>query len=59
MQRNSITKWMFSNVIIKQNNMGNMSIDKSSKSKKVDGIASMINCLGLYLDSPRFSFGIW
>jgi len=58
-QRNSITKWMFMNVIIKQNHMGNLSLDKSSKSKKIDGVASMCNVLGLYLESPRYVFNVY
>jgi len=58
-QRNSITKWMFMNVIIKQNHMGNLSLDKSSKSKKIDGVASMCNVVGLYLESPRYAFNVY
>jgi len=50
---------MFMNVIIKQNHMGNLSLDKSSKSKKIDGVASMCNVLGLYLESPRYVFNVY
>ncbi len=59
LQKNSITKWMFMNVIIKQNQMGNLSLDKSNKSKKIDGVASICNCLGLYLESPRYAFNVY
>jgi phage terminase large subunit-like protein len=59
LQNNIITKWMISNAIIKTNSMGNQSIDKSSRSKKIDGVASMLNSLGAYLESPRYSFGVY
>jgi phage terminase large subunit-like protein len=58
LQKNILTKWMIGNVIIKQNVMGNLSIDKSSRSKKIDGVASMLNSLGAYLDSPRYSYEV-
>jgi phage terminase large subunit-like protein len=58
LQKNILTKWMISNVIIKQNSMGNLTIDKSSRSKKIDGCASMLNSLGAYLDSPRYSYEV-
>ena len=59
LQKNIITKWMISNVIVKTNNMGNQSIDKSSRSKKIDGVAAMLNTLGAYLESPRSSFNVF
>jgi len=52
-QKNSLSKWMLSNVILKVNHMGNYSIDKSNRNKKIDGVASMVNALGGYLESPR------
>lgn len=58
LQKNILTKWMINNVIVKQNHMGNLSIDKSSRAKKIDGVAAMLNCLGAYLDSPRFSYSV-
>jgi len=57
-QRNSITRWMISNVVLVVNKMGNYSIDKSSKNKKIDGVAAMIDALGGMLESPIFSFDI-
>ena len=56
--RNSITRWMFGNVIIVINKLGNYAIDKSSKSKKIDGVASMLNAYGGLLESPIYSFDI-
>ena len=58
-QKNSITRWMFSNISLKINHMGNYSIDKSSRTKKIDGVASMINSLGGYLESPRYTFNVY
>ena len=59
LQKNIITKWMIGNVIVRTNSMGNQNIDKSSRSKKIDGVASSLNALGAYLDSPRYSFGVY
>jgi phage terminase large subunit-like protein len=59
LQKNILTKWCIDNVIIKQNHMGNLSIDKSSRNKKIDGVAAMLNTLGAYLDSPRYSFNVY
>lgn len=58
LEKNIITKFCLNNTVVKQNVMGNFSIDKSSKSKKIDGVAAMLNCLGAYLDSPRYTFSI-
>ena len=55
---NALTKWMFGNVVLKINSMGNYSLDKSNRNKKIDGIASMLNALGAFLDSPR-NVNIW
>lgn len=57
-QRNSITKWMFGNVVLVVNKMGNYSIDKSSKSKKIDGVAAMIDALGGLLQNPIYNFEV-
>jgi len=57
-QRNSITRWMFGNVIIVINKLGNYAIDKSSKSKKIDGVASILNAYGGLLESPIYSFEV-
>jgi len=57
-QRNSITKWMLGNVILVVNKMGNYSIDKSSKSKKIDGVAAMIDAMGGLLDNPIYNFDV-
>lgn len=57
-QRNSITKWMLGNVVLVVNKMGNYSIDKSSKNKKIDGVAAMIDALGGLLQNPIYNFEV-
>ena len=59
MQKNSITKWMLNNAIIKVNHMGNYSLDKSSKQHKIDGVASAMNAIGTYLKNPVSKFNVW
>jgi len=58
-QKNSLTQWMLGNVRLKINHMGNYSIDKSDRNKKIDNVASMINALGGFLDSPQYSGNVW
>jgi len=57
-ERNSLTRWMFSNVLLITNRMGNVSLDRASRSKKIDGIAAMCNSLGGLMDNPVFNFEI-
>lgn len=56
-QYNPVTEWMFNNVIIKEFN-GNIKPDKSKNSNKIDGVISIITCLGGYLSSGRYTFNI-
>jgi phage terminase large subunit-like protein len=57
---NLLTKWMFDNVVLKLDERnGNYSIKKNSRNKKIDGVASMINALGVYLDSPSYGINIY
>jgi phage terminase large subunit-like protein len=56
---NEITRWMFRNVALKSDHNGNVKPNKGNgKDKKIDGIIAMIEALGGYLDTPRFSGGI-
>ena len=57
-QKNSLTKWMLGNVVLVINKMGNYSIDKSSKNKKIDGVASMIDAFGGLLQNPIYNFDV-
>ena len=57
-QRNTVTRWMLGNVVLVINKMGNYSIDKSSKNKKIDGVASMVDALGGLLQNPIYNFEV-
>lgn len=57
-QTNHLTKWMLSNVVLKTNQMGNYSIDKGNRNKKIDGVAAMVNALGYWLEQPR-NANVW
>lgn len=52
---NEITRWCFKNVTLKSDHNGNVKPNKSIRAKKIDGVISMIQALGMYLDSPHFS----
>lgn len=57
---NEITRWMFRNVALKSDHNGNVKPNKGAgKDKKIDGIISMIEALGIYLDTPRYTGGIF
>ncbi len=43
-QNNPVTKWCFSNVILKQDRNGNYMPDKSERDKKIDGVSAILNC---------------
>lgn len=49
---NEITRWCFRNVEIKQDWNDNSKPVKSSRMKKIDGVISMIQSLGIYLTNP-------
>lgn len=55
---NPVTKWMFSNALIKEYGE-NIKVVKRNKNQKIDGIISMITCLGGYLNSPNYNFNIY
>jgi len=52
---NEITLWMFRNVDLKSDWNNNIKPVKTSKDKKIDGIIAMIQALGGYLDTPRYT----
>jgi phage terminase large subunit-like protein len=59
-QKNSLTQWMFSNVILKRGYTGLVTIDKTnSDSSKIDCVASMADALGGYLIAPEYGFNVW
>lgn len=54
---NPITKWMFSNVVIKSDYNGNAKPIKANHSSefKIDGIVASLNALGMYLSQPQYN----
>ena len=57
-ENNPVTKWMFSNALVKEYGE-NIRIEKRTRNNKIDGVYSMITCLGGYLNSPNYCYNIW
>jgi len=55
---NPVTRWMFSNSLIKEYGE-NIRINKRNKNQKIDGVIAMITNLGGYLNSPNYSYQIY
>lgn len=55
---NPVTKWMFSNALVKEYGE-NIRIDKRNKNQKIDGVIAMITNLGGYLNSPNYNFNVY
>jgi phage terminase large subunit-like protein len=49
---NPVARWMISNVELKIDPAGNIKIDKSKCSEKVDGIVAAVMALGGYMNNP-------
>ena len=54
-ENNEITRWCFRNVTLKSDYNGNVKPNKSINAKKIDGAISMIQALGMYLDTPHYA----
>lgn len=53
---NPITRWCFANVTLKEDHNENIKpIKGEGKNNKIDGVISMIEALGIYLDQPQYS----
>ena len=53
---NPITRWCFSNVVLKTDFNENVKPVKGLDSQsKIDGVISMVEALGIYLDTPRYN----
>ena len=52
---NEITRWCFKNVTLKSDYNGNVKPNKSINAKKIDGAISMIQALGMYLDTHHYA----
>lgn len=55
---NPVTRWMFSNSLVKEYGE-NIRIDKRNKNQKIDGVIAMITNLGGYLNSPNYNFNVY
>lgn len=54
---NPVARWMVSNVEIKTDPAGNIKIDKSKCSEKVDGMVAAVMALGGYMNNPDAGVG--
>lgn len=52
---NPITRWCFSNVVLKYDHNENVKPTKGESQQKIDGVISMIESLGIYLQSPMYN----
>lgn len=55
---NDITRWCFSNVSLKTDHNDNIKPVKTESQQKIDGVISMIEALGIYLEQPQYSNSI-
>lgn len=51
---NEINRYCFRNVVLKRDHNGNTKPTKQFAEKKIDGVISMLQALGVYLVSPRY-----
>lgn len=62
---NPINRWCINNAVLKTDNNGNAkpvkgnNSSKAQKSNKIDGAIAMIQALGVYLQTPRFTGSIF
>ena len=52
---NPITRWCVSNVVLKYDHNENVKPTKGESQQKIDGVISMIEALGVYLQSPLYN----
>lgn len=53
---NTTARWCFQNVEIKEDHNENKKPVKTVKTQKIDIVIAMLECLGVYLLSPRYSY---
>jgi phage terminase large subunit-like protein len=56
---NEITRFCFSNVVLKYDHNDNVKPTKSSNKNKIDGVISMLTALGGYLQIPKYDTSIY
>lgn len=52
---NEITRWCFGNVTLKTDHNENIKPVKTEAQQKIDGVISMIESLGIYLNTPQYN----
>lgn len=52
---NPITRFCFSNVVLKRDHNENIKPNKATNQNKIDGCISMIEALGIYLEQPSYN----
>lgn len=52
---NPITRWCFSNVVLKFDHNDNCKPVKAQDMQKIDGVIAMLEALGSYLDTPQYN----
>lgn len=52
---NEINRFCFRNVVLKSDHNGNVKPNKSADKKKIDGVVSMIQSLGMFLQTPIYN----
>ena len=55
MENNEITRFCFSNVVLKHDYCENVKPIKLTNQNKIDGVIAMIEALGVYLQEPQYT----
>lgn len=55
LDNNPITRWCFSNVTLKFDHNDNCKPIKTQDQQKIDGVISMLEALGTYLETPQYN----
>jgi phage terminase large subunit-like protein len=58
-QKNTLAVWCLNNVQLLISKMGNYSINKESKNKKIDFVAAAINALGVAIENANGNLNVW
>lgn len=58
-QKNSLAAWCIGNVQLLVSKMGNYSVNKESRSKKIDFVAALANALGTAIENGSGNTNVW
>jgi phage terminase large subunit-like protein len=56
---NKITRWMFSNCVLREDNNGNKKPDKAKSANKIDGVIAILTALNFSISQPQYDFKIY